>query len=175
MGEAAVGVPVLLELATADRATGLFARAAITDEAGDLVTAVSLTASSFADWLYVAAWTPTLRGDFSVTYEVFQDALFTVPTEHEPAVDHILVRSAPLDTSLSRVLGHLGENVRDDVLGYDANNRPLSFRRRIFPDKATADASTPGGSGEGEVATIQGLATHFDPARWETLLRTVTP
>ena len=75
--------------------------------------------------------------------------------------------------ALAAAFGNAGGNVRDDALTYDANNRPLTLRRRIFPDAATANASTPGGVGEGEIITVTISATQIDAAKWETLLRTI--
>jgi len=75
--------------------------------------------------------------------------------------------------ALAAAFGNAGGNVRDDALTYDANNRPLTLRRRIFPDAATANASTPGGVGEGELITVTMSAVQIDAAKWETLLRTI--
>jgi len=75
--------------------------------------------------------------------------------------------------ALLMALGNAGGQVRDDALTYDANDRPLTLRRRIFPDAATANASTPGATGEGELVTVTISATHVDAAQWSTLLRTI--
>jgi len=75
--------------------------------------------------------------------------------------------------ALMAALGNAGGNVRDDALTYDGNNRPLTLRRRIFPDAATANASTPGGIGEGEILSVTITAAHVDAAQWQTLLRTI--
>ena len=75
--------------------------------------------------------------------------------------------------ALAAAFGNAGGNVRDDALTYDANDRPLTLRRRIFPDAATANASTPGGVGEGELITVTMSAIQIDAAKWETLLRTI--
>ncbi len=87
----------------------------------------------------------------------------------EPAADHVMAGS--IGEAILLASGHAGLHVRDDALTWDANDRPLGFRRRIFPDRATAEASTPGGTGEGEIATILVDATHITAARWESLLR----
>lgn len=170
-----MGQPVLLELVLVDRATGKYPRAKILDEVGVQLALVLLSPSPAVPWSYQGAWTPSDPGQVTAVYEVFQDAGHTVPTTHEPGQDPIRVHALGQDLSFQKLLGHLGENVRDDVLSYDANARPLTFRRRIFPTKALADASTPGGAGEGEIVTVVGAATHFDAARWETLLRTLSP
>jgi len=174
--EGYVGQPVLLELALADRASGKYPRARIFDSSGvQLGVPIPMVPVPAVSGLYRASWVSGAAGQYSAFYDVYADAGFTVMEDYEPGLDMVRVHVTDPDVGFQRTLGHLGENVRDDVLGYDANNRPLSFRRRIFPDKATADASTPGGTGEGEIATIVGAAAHFDPARWETLLRTVLP
>jgi hypothetical protein len=171
-----VGVPVLLELALADRATGMFPRVLISDSTGTQVgSPADLTASSEASWMYVGTWTPPTVGQFSALFQVYTDVGHTLTSVHSPEIEHIQVSAVDAGTALVRILGHAGENVRDDALTYDLNKRPLTFRRRIFPDAATAAASTPGGTGQGEIATIMGVASHFDAAEWETLLRTYTP
>ena len=176
MTEGYVGLPVLLELALIDRATGKFPRARITDDAGvQIGVPVNLSPTPPMAWVYTGTWIPPAAGQYSATFETYNDAGFTTLSTHEPAIEHLLIHRLEQDATFQKLLGHSGENVRDDVLAYDANMRPLTFRRRIFPDKATADASTPGGTGEGEIATVVGAATHFDAARWETLLRTLSP
>jgi hypothetical protein len=65
-----------------------------------------------------------------------------------------------------------GLHVREDALAYDANDRPTSIRRRLFPDAATLAASTEGGTGEGEIATWLITATHYDAVRWKSQKRT---
>ena len=94
------------------------------------------------------------------------DAIFD-----EPLAGHLGTGTA--GQALAAAFGNAGGNVRDDALTYDANDRPLTLRRRIFPDAATASASTPGGIGEGEVITVTIAATQIDAAKWETLLRTI--
>lgn len=174
--EGYVGQPVLLELVLADRATGKFPRARVLDAAGvQIGTPVPLLPSPATGWAYGGAWTPTDAGQYAVVFDTYDDAGFTTLSIHESAEEIVRVFAVEQDAAFRKALGHLGENVRDDVLAYDANSRPLTFRRRIFASKAAADASTPGGTGEGEIATVVGSAMHFDPARWETLLRTVLP
>ena len=85
------------------------------------------------------------------------------------ANDHITAGSA--GEALKTAFAQAGGAVRDDALTYDTNDRPLVIRRRIFPDAATATASTPGATGEGEIMTFTYNATHSSPARWESLVR----
>jgi hypothetical protein len=125
------------------------------------------------------AGTVTIRGignltDDSTGATVEREAFVNLPSIadyvlEEPVADHYAAGS--VGEALLLAAGHAGLAVRDDALTWDANDRPLGFRRRIFPDSATAAASTPGGTGEGEIATIIVDASHVTAARWESLLR----
>ena len=174
MIEAVVGQALRLELSLTDRVTTRFPRAIVYNELNAAIATIDL--AHVADGLYAGSWTPTTTGQRSIHYTTFSDVPRTsVDATYESVVDHLVVRALDQDVSFQKILGHLGENIRDDVLTYDANNRPLTFRRRLFATKAAAMASTPGGVGEGEIFTVLGSATHFDVARWETLLRTLEP
>lgn len=174
MLEGYVGSPLPLLLTLADRDGSKFPRAQILDDSGTQVgPSINLTASPSISGVYVGAWTPATAGMFAVYYDVFDDIGHTILSGYDPSTEDIRVHQLAQDLSFQKLLGHSGENVRDDVLSYDpVTFRPLTFRRRIFPDAATAASSTPGGTGEGEIATITGAATHLDASRWETLLRT---
>jgi hypothetical protein len=174
MIEGVVGQTLLLDLMLTDGDFSKYPRAAIFDAVGFLVTIIDLVHVSAG--LYQISWVPTTAGHYSIRYVIYADpAHTTVDVSYERSADHVLIRALDQDTAFQKVLGHLGENVRDDVLTYDSNSRPLTFRRRIFPTRAAANASTPGGTGEGEIFTILGSSAHFDAARWETLLRTLEP
>ena len=170
MIEAVISQPLLLELALTDGVSSKFPRAKVYTDIGALVATIDLP--HIASGLYQGTWTPSTTGQFNVHYTVFSDAGHTIAdVTYERVADHVLVRALDQDLAFRKLLGHHGENTRDDVLTYDANNRPLTFRRRVFASKAAALASTAGGTGEGEILTVSGAATHFDAARWETLLR----
>lgn len=172
MVEGVVGIPLLLELSLTNGDTSRFPRAEIYTELGVLLTTLDLV--HVANGLYRVLWTSSIPAQYAVHYTVFTDAGHTLgASAFDRVVDHIIIRSQSQDDSFRAILGHLGQNVRDDVLTYDANSRPIALRRRIFASAADALASTPGGVGEGEILTITGSALHFDAARWETLLRTV--
>lgn len=192
MIEGVLGNPLLLELVLTDRESGLFPRAKIIDPSGAQVAPVmDMTESPAWPGLYQAEWpNPSSAGHFSIVFEVWQDAGHTVAADYEAAVQHVLIVDPQaavdniLDGSLAghTIPGSVGEAlkiafadgggaVRDDALSYDGNDRPVVLRRRIFPDAATAAASTPGGTGEGEIITISVNAQHTTPERWLSLLR----
>ena len=116
--------------------------------------------------LDVAVSTRAIPGDAMSLDAAGVDAIFD-----ESIAGHLATGTA--GQALAAAFGNAGGNVRDDALTYDANNRPLTLRRRIFPDAATANASTPGGVGEGELITVTMSAVQIDAAKWETLLRTI--
>lgn len=189
-------VPLLLELVVTDRASGLYPRARIVDDSGaqigspvDLVEAVAFTG------LYQGLWPSPLAGDYSAAFEVYTDAGFTTLSDHEPGLEHVRIRDPAVDLADAAVdaiwdevlTGHLtdqtagralfaaggmaGLYIRDDAVTYDVNDRPIKVRRRWFATAAAAAASTPGGTGEGEVLTIEGDATHISPTKWQSFLR----
>lgn len=195
MSEGLVGSPVLVELVLDDRASGLYPRARVIDKTGAQVSPVLNLAEAPA-WsgLYQAEWLTPSAGDFSVVFEVWMDAGYTIAADYDAAVEHLRVLDPDdaVDNILDAALaGHLtagtvgealkiafaegGGATRDDALTWDANDRPLTMRRRIFPDAATAAASTPGGTGEGEVITLTVSASHVTASRWQSLLRRRAP
>jgi hypothetical protein len=110
--------------------------------------------------------TRAIPGDaMSITAGAVDDIWSEVITAH--------IAPGTAGQALTMALGNSGGQVRDDALTWDANDRPLTLRRRIFPDAITANASTPGGTGEGELLTVTIDASHIDAARWQSLLRTV--
>lgn len=174
MIEGVVGSPLLLEVALADGVETRFPRARIYDAAGVFQIDVDLTHT--ADGFYQGLWTAGPAAQYVAHYTVFSDAPRTVvDPSYDRVLDHIQIRALDQDFSFQKLLGHLGENMRDDVLTYDINSRPLTMRRRIFATKAAALASTPGSTGEGEILTITVAAAHIDAAKWETLVMVREP
>ena len=179
MIEAETGGDVLLTLALKDGSTGEAPTAQVVDDTGTPIAGSPFAMSDRGDGLYQATLTAPASGDYSVLFET--SGFETVSEQlrvRAPIVDQILDEPAALHITAGTIGealvlagGHAGLQVRDDALTYDANNRPLSLRRRIFPDAATANASTPGGTGEGEIVTLTIDATHIDAARWQSLLR----
>jgi hypothetical protein len=164
--------PLLLELGLSDRAAK-HPQVAILNTAGSPVAGpLDMVGIGTPPGLYHASWAVPVVGQFTAWFNVYADPAHTILAPYEPVVEHIRVQELGPDQSFRKLLAHHGENVRDDVLTYDgATGRPLTFRRRIFPDAATANLSTPGGAGEGEIATITGTAIHIDSTKWSSLLR----
>ncbi len=160
---------LVLSMQATDEATGLFPQAAIYNAAGSLVTTITLT--HVAAGLYQGTWAAPALGLYAAIFRSYTDAGHTIRSSHETAQEDVLI-AEDVSALTARLLAHAGENIRDDSLAFDTNGRLTSARRRIFPDEATALASTPGGTGEGETATITITATHLDGVRWESLLRT---
>jgi hypothetical protein len=165
-----VGQPVLVEVVLADRSAVKYPRAKVLDAAGTLVTTLPMTHRSAFVGTYQAAWTsPALAGHYSVAFEVFNDAGFTVLSDHEPGVEHIRVVS-DFELALVKLLAHQGENVRDTVLVADVGTgRPLTARRKLYATKADALADV------SPIATIDVVATYPGPSTWNDLVRTLAP
>lgn len=190
------GSPLLLELMVVDRNAAVYPRARIIDEDGSQVgLPIDLSAAPSFSGLYQGQWLSPVAGDFSVTFEVYSDAARTILADYEPSIDHLRIRDPAVDLSSAAVdsiwdellSSHLidgsagralfasggmaGLHIRDDAITYDANDRPTKVRRRFFTSASAASSSTPGGTGEGEVLTIEGDATHISSTRWQSLLR----
>lgn len=170
------GVAVTLRLVLGDRTVDKYPRARVCDSSGVIVgSAINMTAVGSFSGLYTCTFTPAAAGQFTVMFDVYSDSGHTTLV-YEPAIEPLRVYDLDLDTVLGRLLGHAGENVRDDVLTTDpVTGQPLTFRRRLFATKAAANASTPGGTGEGEIATFTCSATYSDAIHWDTFLRVKEP
>ena len=165
-----VGKPLLLELVLADRAGGKFPRARIIDSGGaQLGSTIDLTAAPAWVGLYQGSWTVPVAGHYSVVFETYHDALHTLPTDHEPGVEHVRIVS-DFELSLLKLLAHQGENVRDTMLTPDpATGRPLVARRKLYATKADALADV------SPIATIDVTASYPGPLTWTELVRVLTP
>jgi len=185
MIEGIAGAPLLLALRTVDRASGLYPRVSIVDAAGVVIAGpFAMTEAVGSPGLYLATWPAPTLGAVAAVFDVFTDAFFTVLSDYDAASESVRIVAHALDETLA---GHLtsgtvgealalafangGGHVRDDALVFDVNDRPTSMRRRVFANAAAAAASTPGGTGEGEIMTITVDATHVTAAQWQSLLR----
>jgi hypothetical protein len=165
-------VSLLLRLCLGDRNTGRFPRVRIVNSAGSVVgSAIDMTAVAGVDGLYTATWVPTDAGQYTAMFDVYSDAGHTTLV-YDATMEPVRIYEVEPDAAIGRLLGHSGENVRDDVLTTDpTTGAPLTFRRRLFASKAAAEASTEGGTGEGEIATLTCTAEYSDAIHWSTLLR----
>lgn len=181
-----VGQSKLLELTLSDQDTGKFPQAEIYNSSGSLVTTINLT--HVAKGQYQGAWASPTLGSFSILYLVYNEAGHTTRSTHEPGSDLLDVLTFSVDTipgqvweelkashvtsgsfgeAVRFVLGHMGHFVVDEELTHDANNRPLTMRRRIFTNSTDVANATPGGSGEGEILTLTFSAAHLDAQRMQ--------
>ena len=179
---------VLLELALKDGSVNFYPRAEVYDSASSLVTTVNL--AHVAGGLYQGTLPAQAVGQYSVIFLTYSDPGHTTLAGFERVSEHIQwvltvgervwteailahVSAGSAAEALFSAFGNAGGNVRDDALAYDGNSRPVTLRRRIFPNAATANASTIGGTGEGEIITVTISAAHVDATKWSTLLRTI--
>jgi len=179
------GDTILLELALADEATGLFPTASIYDIDGALVGS-TLSMVDNGNGRYRAN-TSLTSGYFTVTYLVFTDSNHTTRSpDHLIAIESITsedpARLLDVDLTTHTSIGSVGEallsafaqaggHVRDDTISFDANNRPTAFRRRVFATALSASSSTAGATGEGEIMTFTIDASHISADKWQSLLR----
>lgn len=163
-----VAQPLLLELALADRDSGVFPRVSVFDAAGASVTTLPMSPVAGFPGLYHATWASPAAGHYSAAFEVFSDAPRTVLSDHEPGVEHIRV-VADFELALLKLLAHQGENVRDELVSADpSTGRPLTARRKLYASKADAIADV------NVVATIDVVATYPGPTTWSEMLRVLS-
>jgi hypothetical protein len=137
--------------------------------AGQVVIAASCTAGTIAV-RGVGNLTDNSGAGCNVVDTAHLDRLRIADAIWDEAIqEHIATGSA--GEALLAAFAQAGGHVRDDALTYDGNDRPTAFRRRVFPDAATAAASTAGATGEGEIMTFTVSAAHISAEQWQTLLR----
>lgn len=164
-----VGQPLLLEIVLNDRATTVFPRAKVIDQASGLVTTLPMLPCPVFAGLYQATWASPVAGHYSIPFEVFADNGFTELTDHDPDVEHARIVT-DFELALLKLLAHQGENVRDEVLTPDVSSgRPLSARRKLYATRADALADV------NVVATVDVSATYATASSWNELVRTLTP
>lgn len=174
---AAPGETIPLTLVLEDGNAGVFPEAKVHDEAGTLVATIHLT--HVAGGLYRSTFIVPSAEKFSVLYTVFIDALRTVPSIVYGRAKDVIIADVPGSSSSAlaaavwdelrlphAVPGSFGEavrvllgsqgkaNARWDHMVYDSNGHMTSARIRVFPTAALAQASTNGGSAQGETHTI---------------------
>ena len=177
---------VSLSLTVGDGNTGVFPRARVYNEANALIDTVDM--AHLALGRYVGSTTVT-SGQFTVHYLVYTDVARTTVSQYYQADQDVIVTDSAENVwevarsgsgaagtfgeAMKLMLGSIGKaNYRIDNMVYDANSFMTSCRLRVFPDQATASASTPGGVAEGELyeITVTGVADGTFPQLPSTVL-----
>jgi len=177
--EAEVSGTVLLTLALKDGSTGESPLATVKDSAGVPIAGSPFALTDEGSGLYQAVFAAPAEGDYSVLFEtsgfetVSEQLRVRDPIDEQVWGATLASFIDPGSTGEALIIagGQGGLNARVDALAYDANDRPTSFRVRIFPDATTAGASTAGGTGEGEIVTLTETGTWIDAVKWQSLLR----
>jgi len=185
--QAESGKSALLRLGLKDGDTAKFPQAEIYNSADGLVATHDLAHVPGSSGLYHVYIPAPSKGDYTIRYKVYttighttlasyeleSDGLRVHSVWDENLEDHILASS--FGHAFLAVSGHSGGYyVRDDALTYDGNDRPTSFRRRLFLTQLDLDNSTYNGTGEGEALTITATAAHFSASQWKSLLRVLS-
>ncbi len=160
-----VGETVPITLVLEDGNTAQFPQAEIYDEAGGATpTTVSLT--HVANGYYRGTYSVTSAEKQTIVFIVYSDAGHTTESSVYTRSTDVLISDAIWDAQRAGVSGSFGEavqallgiagksNVRMDLFVYDANGFLTSARMRVFANSTAASASTAGGSGEGEILTV---------------------
>lgn len=152
-----------------DGRSDLFARVHLYTAAGSLLTA--LYPLHVAEGLYSVNWSPTVEGYFSIVYELFLDAGFSITADYDK--DGELVEVTSEKTNLARLLGLNHENSVLDQEVYNSSNRLIQARLRAYDTSENAQLA--GSTGLLFLWTV--LATYDSQNRAESfrILKELTP
>lgn len=128
-------VPIQVQVSTGQ--IDLFGRAKMYDITGALVSTFSLP--HIASGLYGTTHTFTTGGHYTVVYQLFTDALFTIPSDFDVEAEAIEANSDK--TNILRILGLTHDNVRIDGQTYDGD-KLLTSRIRHYDTAANANTGT---------------------------------
>lgn len=160
----------------------LYPLAYVYDESLTLTDTVPM--SHVGNGVYVTTWTVPSAQKFMIDYQMFVDPGHTTPAEVVGAAQDFVQADDPSASPsevaqavwgaltgshvasgsfgrLLRVLASVAgkQFFRLDNIVYNTQGFMTQGRLRIFPDSASASASTPGGTGEGELEVISLAAT----------------
>ena len=169
-----IGVSLTLE----DGNTGQYPNVQLIDSTGALIgSPVDLDHAHDGTYVGVIPALPATLGYYHLHFAVWADVSRTISSSvysrdneilliqtqandiaaavwEEALADHIA--AGTMGQAMSVLLGISAKsNMRFDNAVYDSNGFMTSARMRVFPDSATASASTQGGTGEGEIFTLQ--------------------
>ena len=133
MLRATLNESVPLQVLASDGRADLYARAFLYFNAA-LVTSFDLT--NIGNGLYGTTWTPDTEGYYSVIYQLFLDAGFTVAGDYDLESETVEVCSDK--TNLLRILGLLHQDAVFDNQTYDGEGNFTGGRLRCYDSKANA-------------------------------------
>lgn len=126
-----------LSMVTADGRTDLFGRVRVYGSTGTLLDTIDLT--HVAEGLYTGAYTPSAEGYYSLVYELFFDAGYTVSAGYEKHGETLDVNG--FRTNILRILGLVHENSCVDMQNYDQEQNLTFARVRVYDSTANASAA----------------------------------
>jgi len=160
MLRATLNESVPLQVLVPDGRSDLFARVHLYTASGSLLT--TLYPLHVAEGLYSVNWSPSVEGYFSVVYELFLDAGFTITADYDKDGEVIEVSSEKIN--LARLLGLNHENGVLDQQVYNSSNRLIQARLRAYDSKVNAQAA----GSTGLLFTWTVLATYDSQNRADT-------
>ena len=131
------GVSLPLHALASDSNGSLYGQARVYDGAGIIVTTVSLT--HVTEGLYVGSYIPASEGMYTAIYQLYTDALHTIPADYTKQIESIDVDS--YRTNILRLLGLVNENSVVDQQVFAAPGKLLTARIRSYDSKTNADAA----------------------------------
>lgn len=143
-----------LSMVTADGRTDLFGRVRVYNSLGALVTSIDL--SHVAEGLYTGNYTPSTEGYYSLVYELFFDAGYTVTAGYEKHGETLDVSG--FRTNILRILGLVHENSVVDMQNFDQEQNLTFARVRVYDNAANASAAAAASPG----AYNTGLRFHYE-------------
>ena len=169
-----LGVSLTLE----DGNTGQYPNVQLVDSTGSLIgSPVNLDHAHDGTYVGVIPALPASTGYYHLHFAVWTDVSRTVASSiYGRDNETLLIQTQTADIAgqvweenladhlVSGTMGHAiallkgisaKSNMRFDNAVYDSNGFMTSARIRVFADSTSASASTPGGTGEGEIFTLQ--------------------
>lgn len=165
MLRATTGEPVPLQVLLPDGQEDLFVRAIVLTSDGSEIARLDLPHQTLG--LYSVTWTPATEGFYSVVYDVFYDAEYSIPTSYERDGEQVDVNSEKLH--LLRLLGLQHENSVVDQQVFSSTGRLVSARIRAYD--STANAAAAANAGIKFVWTLQATYNSKDQLNSYKILR----
>jgi len=135
---APIDKPILLTVTTYDARTDLYVQAQIIDSGGSIIDTIELTHQILG--VYGVDYTPTTEGYYTVYYQLYTDAGFTINAGYGASKETLDVNS--FRTDMLRLLGLVHQDSVIDSQSYDTDGNLRSARIRCYDGAVNAAAAS---------------------------------